>query len=42
MKPYRDGIVVRFVPPLDRLAVRGVSARYLSKDETNSQRIGRR
>ncbi len=30
---YRDGQVVGFVPPLDHLAVREVSARYLSQDE---------
>jgi transposase, IS30 family len=32
-KTYRNGVVVGFVPPLDRLAVREVSARYLSQDE---------
>src|SRR5215469_15330574 len=32
-KVYRRGQVVGFVPPLDRLAVRQVSARYLSQDE---------
>jgi IS30 family transposase len=32
-KTYRDGEVVGFVPPLERLAVRQVSARFLSQDE---------
>jgi len=32
-KTYRNGQVVGFVAPLDRLAVREVSARYLSQDE---------
>lgn len=32
-KTYRNGVVVGFVAPLDRLAVREVSARYLSEDE---------
>ena len=32
-KTYRNGVVVGFVPPLDRLAVREVSSRYLSQDE---------
>lgn len=32
-KTYRHGTVVGFVPALDRLAVRAVSARYLSQDE---------
>lgn len=32
-KTYRDGKAVGFVPPLDHLAVREVSARYLSQDE---------
>lgn len=32
-KTYRKGKVVSTVPPLDRLAVREVSARYLSLDE---------
>lgn len=32
-KVYRNGILVGFVPPLDRLAVREVSARFLSEDE---------
>jgi transposase, IS30 family len=32
-KTYRNGHVVGFVAPLDRLAVREVSARYLSQDE---------
>lgn len=32
-KTYRNGEVVGFVAPLDRLAVREVSARYLSQDE---------
>ena len=32
-KVYRDGQVVGFVPPLDRLVVREVSARFLSQDE---------
>ena len=31
-KAYRNG-VVGFVPPLDRLAVREISTRYLSQDE---------
>lgn len=32
-KTYRNGVVVGFVRPLDRLAVREVSSRYLSQDE---------
>lgn len=32
-KTYRHGAVVGFVPPLDRLAVREVSRRFLSQDE---------
>lgn len=32
-KTYRNGQVVGFVAPLDRLAVREISARYLSQDE---------
>jgi len=32
-KTYRHGQVTGFVPALDRLAVREVSARYLSQDE---------
>jgi IS30 family transposase len=32
-KTYRTGVVVGFVAPLDRLAVRQVSSRYLSQDE---------
>ena len=32
-KVYRHGQVIGFVPPLDRLAVREVNARYLSPDE---------
>jgi transposase, IS30 family len=32
-KTYRNGVLVGFVPPLDRLAVRQVSARFLSEDE---------
>ena len=32
-KTYRNGEVVGFVAPLDHLAVREVSARYLSQDE---------
>ena len=32
-KVYRNGQVVRFVEPLDRLAVRAISPRYLSQDE---------
>lgn len=32
-KTYRNGVVVGFVPPLDPLAVRQISARYLSQDE---------
>jgi IS30 family transposase len=32
-KVYRNGLVVKFVAPLDRLTVREVSARYLSQDE---------
>jgi IS30 family transposase len=32
-KTYRNGVVVGFVPPLDPLAVRQVSPRYLSQDE---------
>lgn len=32
-KVYRKGQVVGFVPPLDRLLVRRISARFLSQDE---------
>ncbi len=32
-KTYRNGQVTGFVPALDRLAVRKISARYLSQDE---------
>lgn len=32
-KTYRNGIVVGFAPPLDRLAVREISGRYLSQEE---------
>ncbi len=32
-KTYRRGAVVGFVPPLGRLSVRQVSARFLSQDE---------
>ena len=32
-KTYRNGVVVGFVAPLDRLAVRPISSRYLSQDE---------
>ena len=32
-KTYRNGQVTGFVPALDRLAVREISARYLSQDE---------
>ena len=32
-KTYRNGQVVGFVAPLDRLAVRPISARFLSEDE---------
>ena len=32
-KTYRNGQVVGFTPPLDRLEVRAISARYLSEDE---------
>jgi len=32
-KTYRDGQVTGFVPALDRLAVRQISARFLSQDE---------
>src|SRR3954454_14529082 len=32
-KVYRNGVEVGFVPPLDRLAVRQISTRYLSQDE---------
>ena len=32
-KTYRNGLVVGFVPPLDRLAVRQISSRFLSQDE---------
>jgi IS30 family transposase len=32
-KTYRNGVVVGFVEPLDRLSVREVSSRYLSQDE---------
>ena len=30
---YRNGVVVGFVAPLDRLEVRQISSRYLSQDE---------
>lgn len=30
---YRNGVGVGFVPPLDRLAVRQISSRYLSEEE---------
>ena len=33
VKTYRNGQLVRFVPPLDRLLVRRISARFLSQDE---------
>jgi IS30 family transposase len=33
---YRDGKVVRFVPPLDRLEVRQISARFLSQEASRS------
>jgi transposase, IS30 family len=32
-KTYRKGVVVGFVPPLERLAVRQISRRYLSQEE---------
>ena len=32
-KTYRHGQVSGFVPPLERLAVRDISARFLSQDE---------
>ncbi|MBX8686909.1 helix-turn-helix domain-containing protein, partial [Mycobacterium sp. 20091114027_K0903767] len=32
-KTYRNGVEVGFVPPLDRLAVRQISPRYLSQEE---------
>ena len=32
-KTYRNGVEVGFVPPLDRLEVRSISARYLSQEE---------
>jgi IS30 family transposase len=32
-KVYRNGVVVGFVAPLDRLAVRDIGPRYLSQDE---------
>jgi IS30 family transposase len=32
-KTYRNGVAVGFVAPLDRLAVRQISTRYLSQDE---------
>ncbi|OBI03597.1 DNA-binding protein [Mycolicibacter heraklionensis] len=32
-KTYRNGVEVGFVPPLDPLAVRQISARFLSQDE---------
>ncbi|WP_425311939.1 IS30 family transposase [Mycobacterium asiaticum] len=32
-KTYRNGVEVGFVPPLDRLAVRQISSRYLSQRE---------
>lgn len=43
-KVYRNGVAVGFVAPLDRLAVRPVSARYLTQDErieiADSRRAG--
>jgi IS30 family transposase len=33
MKVIRNGVQVRFVPPLDRLQLRQISARYLSQEE---------
>ena len=32
-KVFRNGVEVRFVPPLDRLKVREISPRFLSQDE---------
>lgn len=32
-KVYRNGVVIGFVAPLDRLAVRQISTRYSSQDE---------
>jgi IS30 family transposase len=32
-KVYRHGVVVGFVPPLERLAVRQINARFLSQEE---------
>ncbi|WP_216638950.1 IS30 family transposase [Mycobacterium asiaticum] len=32
-KTYRNGVEVGFVPPLDRLAVRQISSRFLSQEE---------
>jgi IS30 family transposase len=32
-KTYRNGLVVGFVAPLERLAVRQISAKFLSQDE---------
>ncbi|WP_423202386.1 IS30 family transposase [Mycobacterium decipiens] len=32
-KTYRNGVEVGFIPPLDRLAVRQISTRFLSQDE---------
>lgn len=32
-KTYRNGVEVGFVPPLDRLAVRQISTRFLSQDK---------
>jgi len=32
-KTYRNGLVIGFVPPLDRLLVRQISPRFLSQDE---------
>jgi IS30 family transposase len=32
-KKYRNGVLVGFVPPLDRLTVRTISTRFLSQDE---------
>jgi IS30 family transposase len=32
-KTYRRGQVTGFVPPLERLAVRDISARFLSQEE---------
>ena len=37
-KVYRNGVVIGFVPPLDRLSVRQISLRYLSPGRAHRDR----